>query len=103
DQIGKLKKETGWKTETGIDRGTSVADGKSAARYSVRGFPSIIVIDREGKFAFNSIREPNDKDAFMKEMQQLAESLQLPWPLPEDDRDEALASINKLLGAMLSR
>jgi hypothetical protein len=69
----------------------------------VRGYPSIIVIDPEGKVAFNSTREPRDKDAFMKEMQQLAESLQIPWPLPEVESDEALSYMNKLFGAICSR
>ncbi len=103
EQIGKLKKEMGWKTETGIDRGSSVSDGASAARYGVRGYSSIIVIDPEGKVAFNSGHEPKDKDAFMKEMQQLTESLQIPWPLPEGDSDEALSSMNRIFRAMFSR
>ena len=103
EQIGKLKKEMGWKTETGIDRGSSVSDGASAARYGVQGYPSIIVIDPEGKVAFNSGHEPKDKDVFMKEMQQLAESLQIPWPLPEDDSDEALSSMKRILRAKFTR
>lgn len=101
--IGKLKKEMGWKTETGIDRGSSVSDGASAAHYGVQGFPSIIVIDPEGKVAFNSSYHPEDTEGFMKEMQQLAESLQIPWPLPEDDSDEAVFSMNRILRAMISR
>ena len=103
EQISKLKKEMGWKTETGIDRGSSVSDGASAARYGVRGYPSIIVIDPEGKVAFNSSYHPEDTDGFMKEMQQLAESLQIPWPLPEDDSDEAVSSMTRILRAMYSR
>lgn len=106
DQIEKLKKEKGWKTETGIDRGSSVADGASAARYGVTGYPSILVIDPEGKVAFNSSRDPKDEDAFLKELQQLAESLQMAWPPPEDESEEseeAISYMNKLFGAMLSR
>ena len=93
----------GWNTATGIDRGSSVSDGASAARYSVRGYPSIIVIDREGKIAFNSGHEPQDKDAFMKDLQQLAESLQIHWPLPEGDSEVAQNAMNKLFGAMFRR
>ena len=89
DQIRKFK-VMGWKTETGIDRGSSVADGKTAALYRVQRFPTIIVIDPQGKIAYNSSRKPEDSDAIMKDMQQLAESLKIPWPLPNDENDEAL-------------
>lgn len=103
DQIRKLKKEMGWKTEIGIDRGSSVIDGKTAALYGLRPFHSYIVIDQEGMVASNGGRGRQDKDALLKEKQQLAESLQIPWPLPEDENDEARSYINKFNGAVLSR
>jgi beta-lactamase regulating signal transducer with metallopeptidase domain/thiol-disulfide isomerase/thioredoxin len=108
EQIAKLKKSMGWKAETGIDRGSSVVDGASAARYGVRGFPSYIVIDAEGNVVFNSGREPEDREAFMKDVERLAKSLQIPWPPPgqpneEQETDEAIANMNILFGAMLSR
>jgi thiol-disulfide isomerase/thioredoxin len=103
DQINKLKKIKGWKTATGVDRGTTISDGASSQSYGVRGYPSIIVIDTEGKIAFNSGIQPKDIDAFMKEMQQLAESLQIPWPLPEKVDEESISLMNRLTAAKLSQ
>ena len=103
DQINKLKKVNSWMTESGIDRGTTISDGASAKSYGVHGYPTVIVIDSEGKIGFNSGIEPQDRAAFMKDIQQLAQSLQIPWPLPDKPDDAAISEMNKLFVALYSR
>lgn len=103
EQINKLRKLKSWKAATGVDRGTTTTDGASAAGYGVHGYPTIIVIDAAGKVAFNSSIPPKDMAGFMKGMQQLAVSLQIPWPLPEGDEEKSIAYMNRLMGAYLSR
>ena len=103
DQINKLKKVKAWKTVTGIDRGTAINDGASCQRYGVHGYPSIIVIDGAGKIAYNSDIQPEDIDEAMKDMQKLAESLKIPWPLADEPVEEAISQMNKLIVAMHSR
>ena len=104
DQINKLRKLKAWNAACGIDRGATTSDGESSRRYGVSGYPSVIVIDPEGRIAFNSGAAPQDRDAFMKEMQQLAESLQIPWPLPEDgDRALMISHLIRLNVARLGR
>lgn len=106
EQINKLKKLKGWKTECGIDRGTSISDGASSKLYGVNGYPNIIVIDAGGTIAFNSNIQPKDMEDFEKDMERLAVSLGIPVPLQKegDEGDEKwMANMNKLLGAMLGR
>jgi thiol-disulfide isomerase/thioredoxin len=103
DSIKKLNKVYAWKTVTGIDHGTAIDDGASSKLYGVHGYPTVIVIDAEGKIAYNSGIEPKDIDEFMKDMQQLAESLQIPWPLSEKSEEESVSQMKKLNAAMFSR
>jgi hypothetical protein len=86
-----------------VDRGATISDGEFSKLYGVRGFPTVVVIDREGKVAFNSSLEPEDVAKFMEEMRQLAVSLQIPWPLPEGDDENATSQMNRLQAAMFSR
>ena len=102
DQINKLQKRFGWKTPIGIDFRTTQNDGATYQSYGVRGFPSLLVIDPQGKLAFDSLVPPTDKEAHMKDMQQATESLQIGWPLSESDM-ESDSQMNRLSGAMFAR
>lgn len=104
DQIRKLKKLRGWTAPSGIDRGTSNADGTTSSAYGIRGYPSVLIIDRQGKVAFNSGIEPKDRDAFMEEMGELAKANGIAWPpnekAPQSEQEE---NMSKLMQAMFSR
>ena len=73
-QINKLKKSMGWDTPTGIDKGTSITDSKTADAYGVTGFPGIVIIDTEGDVAFHTGILPKDMKVFMAGMEQLAKA-----------------------------
>lgn len=104
EQINKLKKLHGWTAPSGIDRGTSIADGKTSSMYGIRGYPSILIVDRHGKIAFNSSIEPTDRKAFLKERRELAKSVGVTLPLntnaPQSELDENMA---RIMQAQLSR
>jgi thiol-disulfide isomerase/thioredoxin len=103
EQINKLKRLKGWKTAVGVDRGTTISDGASAEQYGVRGFPTIMILGRHGKVAFNSDVEPEHVADFMQDMRQLASSLKIPWPIPEDDEEQAVLYMCRIQAALFSR
>jgi len=104
DQIRKLKKLHGWTSPSGIDRGTSNADGSTSTTYGIHGYPSLLIVDRQGKIAFNSGIEPKDRSVFMQEMSDLAKANGIDWPpnenAPQSEQEE---SMSKHMQAMFSR
>jgi|GEM_PF-1552661 len=102
DQINKLRKTHNWQTLTGIENGQEQSDGLTSSNYGVNGYPTFVVIDADGKVAFNSGIQPKDEDAFMKEMQQLATSLKIPWPIPENSEEESNSYMNRIFDAKFS-
>lgn len=68
------------------------------------GFPTIVVVDEAGKIAYRTDIQPENREQFMKEMGELAKSLEIPWP-PKNDapREEMEAMMNKLMVANISR
>ncbi len=73
--------------------------------YGVRGYPSLLIIDRDGKVAYNSGIEPKDRNAFMQEMNELAKANGIvPWPpnekTPPSERDQ---SMNKFMQLLMGR
>jgi hypothetical protein len=103
DQISDLKKLHSWKTVTDIDQGKEITDGATAARYSVSGYPTLIVIDGSGKIAFNSAIPPSSVEEFTKEMQRFAKALNIPWPPSEKDDQETIAQVNRVFAAKISQ
>lgn len=102
-QISKLKRQKGWKAAVGVDRGTTISDGASAEQYGVRGYPTVMILDRDGKIAFNSDAGPESVGDWTKDMRQLAGSLKIPWPIPEGDEEQAVLYMSKLQAAVFSR
>lgn len=84
-------KQQNWELIVGLDRGEEAANGETVRRYAVEGFPTVIVVDRNGKVAFNSGDTPRDPEAHMRQLQQIAESAGLPWPLDKDATKEQIA------------
>jgi thiol-disulfide isomerase/thioredoxin len=104
EQINQLKELRSWTTPSGLDVGTSITDSATCRSYGVGGFPTIVVVDEEGRIAYRTDIQPEDRDQFMKEMGEFAKSLEIPWP-PKNDapREEMEAMMNKLMVANISR
>lgn len=102
-QIERLKRLYSWNAPSAIDRGTSEADSACARLYGVRGFPTVMVIDRQGKIAFNSSVDPQGVETFMKDMRELALSLEIPWPIPDDDQEQAMLYMSRIQAAFYGR
>jgi thiol-disulfide isomerase/thioredoxin/protocatechuate 3,4-dioxygenase beta subunit len=97
DQIARLKKLLGWSAPIAIDRGTSTSDGVTSSRFGIHGYPTILIINREGKVAFNSSIQPTDMEAFMQEMSDIAQSIDTDWPLNDRASPEEIeATMNKI-------
>lgn len=104
DQIVKVKKLSGWTAPSAIDRGTSINDGTTGTSYGVRGYPSFVIIGRDGKVAYNSGIEPKDRNAYMQEMNELAKSNGITWP-PDDDTPPAERdqNMNRFMQLLIGR
>ncbi len=103
-QINKLKEMKGWSTPSCVDRGTSITDGKTCSAYGIRGYPSIIIVDKTGRVAYNSGIRPKDLSVFMAEMGELAKENGIPWPIDEKLPEEQLKNLmNSLLQVRIGR
>jgi thiol-disulfide isomerase/thioredoxin len=86
--VKRMVKQYQWQTMVGLDVRTDIASGETTRRYAIQGYPTLIVIDRAGVVTFNSGDIPADRDAFMREMQERAAAIGLPWPIEKDATDE---------------
>jgi beta-lactamase regulating signal transducer with metallopeptidase domain/thiol-disulfide isomerase/thioredoxin len=102
-QINKLKKSMGWNTPSGLDLGTSITDGKTCLAYGIRGYPSVVIIDAQGKIAFNGSIEPKSREAMMRDMEKLAKANAIPWPPTERSEEDNKEAITRLQIARFSR
>lgn len=102
-QIDDLKKLHNWKTLTGIDAGKTIGDGETAKRFGVQGYPTILIVDSEGKIAFTTSAAPKEEEKFKQEVEEIAKSLGISWPPDEDDEELAILQMNKIFGTMLGR
>jgi thiol-disulfide isomerase/thioredoxin len=103
DQINKLRKLKSWQAPTAIDRGTSLSEGETAKLYGIGGFPSLIIIDRDGNIGFNSAVQPKDQEAFLSDMKTFAKSLNIPFPSEKSDNEaEVEKQMTTLMRAFLS-
>jgi thiol-disulfide isomerase/thioredoxin len=66
----------------GVDVGPYTELGESVDRFGVRGFPTVIVVDHQGKVTFNS--GVGDRSANEKELKRIAGELGIPWPIDAD-------------------
>jgi thiol-disulfide isomerase/thioredoxin len=96
-QIRKLMDFKQWNWPTGLDIGEDINSGSTVQRYRVRGFPSTIVVGRDGKVLFNTDSNTGDRDAVSKEMEQIARALNIPWPIPADMPEEDGVLLNRML------
>ena len=62
-----------------------------------------MIIDTDGKIAFNSSVPPSEQKVFMDDIQQIARSLAIPWPLPETNNEETISQFNRILAVKMGR
>jgi beta-lactamase regulating signal transducer with metallopeptidase domain/thiol-disulfide isomerase/thioredoxin len=77
-QVKRLLQLKDWKLVTGLDQGEDTADGVMAQAYGARGWPTTVIIDREGKIAYNSNLEKWDSLKVLRERARVAKALNLP-------------------------
>lgn len=105
EEVNKLKKLKGWETSSAIDQGTTILDSVTCKAYGVSGFPTIVILDTEGKIAYRSDIMPKDvKDRadFIKKMQELANANGVELPGEDTPREMAEAIMTKIQVIMLS-
>jgi thiol-disulfide isomerase/thioredoxin len=105
-QVKKLLLLKNWDVLVGLDKGVDVGDGETAKRYGIFTYPSFIVIDKQGKIAFNEEADEgaHNKEKVMAKAEALAKEAGIPWPIDKDvSEDEALARLEKMQVYMLSK
>lgn len=89
---------------TGLDAGGDKVHGATVLAYAVNLYPTLMIVDREGKIAFNTEIAPSDRDAHLAEMERVAKAAGFPWPLDKDATpDEVQERLNQLWFAIYSR
>jgi thiol-disulfide isomerase/thioredoxin len=88
EQVREFQRQQKWEAFIGSDKGEDVASSATAGKYGVHGFPTLIVIGRDGRVCFNT--DAVDREAGMKSMERIAKTLSIPWPLNEKAPEEQL-------------
>ena len=80
---------------TAIDSG----EDETAKRYGVKDYPTLLVIGRDGRIAWNS-KQVSTEDG-MQNLERAARSLSIPWPIdekqPEDKLIEQVSQLQEFL------
>ncbi len=103
-QVKKLLQLKKWDVLAAVDVGVDAAKSESAARYGVRGYPTFVVVGRDGRIGFNSSVPVPDEAKWMAEMKRDAEELKIPWPINKDASDQEVdGRLERLLVHRLSK
>jgi len=78
--IQRLLNQERWRVVTAIDTGENLHTGVTADRYIVNGYPTIMVLDRNGKVHLNTGDFSRGVATIQAEMAKLAKEKQIPWP-----------------------
>src|SRR5262249_46629847 len=93
-----------WTAIIGLDTGDDINSSITTGAYSVESFPTLMVIDRQGKVSFNTGDIPDDKSQFINQLEQEAKSAGIPWPLDKDaDETEIVSRMRRLNLAIYTR
>jgi len=102
--VKRFLKQQEWNLTVGLDTGEDKVTGETVRGYAIQGYPSVIIVDRKGTIAFNSGDVPKDREVFMREMEAMAKSAGLPWPIDKDaTEEEVLERMTQLQVAMFGR
>ena len=73
-----------------FDLTTAIDAGKNetSRRYGVKGYPTLLIIGRDGRIAWSNNRMPFEDG--MKTMERAARALSIPWPLDEKQPEHKL-------------
>lgn len=103
-QVKKLLQLKKWDVLAAVDVGVDAAKSESAARYGVRGYPTFVVVDQDGRIGYNSSVPVPDEAKWMAEMKRDAEELKIPWPINKDASDQEVdGRLERLLVHRLSK
>jgi thiol-disulfide isomerase/thioredoxin len=104
DQIRKILKLNECEWPNGLDVGDDDSSGTTVKRFRVRGYPTIIIVGRDGKVAYNTDERSGDRKNELRELQKLANELGIARPnrdnIPEED---GIQIINSRLVHILSQ
>jgi thiol-disulfide isomerase/thioredoxin len=104
DQVRKLMELKEWDWPTGLDVGEEIVSGTTVQRYRVRGYPTTIVVGRDGRVVFNTDAHTGDREAVLKEVEQIAGELDIAWPIPEDiSEEDGISLMSRMLVHRLSK
>jgi thiol-disulfide isomerase/thioredoxin len=105
-QVRKVLDLKDWHVPVGLDAGPQITKGETVHRFGVRGFPTWVIVDRQGRIAFNSIADDSigDEGKVMAKMKALAEEMKLPWPIDKDATDDEVETrLHRMQVYMLSK
>jgi thiol-disulfide isomerase/thioredoxin len=102
--VKRLLKQQNWDLVVGVDTGGDIVTGETARRFAIQGYPNVFIVDRNGTIAFNSGDVPKDREALMRNMEAVAQSAGVPWPIDKDTtNEEILKRMTKLQVVMYGR
>jgi thiol-disulfide isomerase/thioredoxin len=85
-----------WDLLVGVDAGASPFDSETFSRYGVTGYPTEVIIDRQGLIVYHSGEGRDNKEKSAAVMQATAEAIGLPWPIEKDaDQDEIVRRLRR--------
>ncbi|QDT42368.1 Regulatory protein BlaR1 [Gimesia alba] len=101
-QINKIKQSEQWTIPIALDRGTSILDGATCLSYGVQSYPTLIIIDADGKIAFRSdVEPPQDRTTYMRI---LADASGVKWPPAKNATQAEMVEImNQIQYTLLNR
>ena len=106
NQVKKALDMKDWRILVGLDAGPQINKGETAQRFGVRGYPAWVVVDKQGRVAFNSSSDESvgNYQKVMAKMKAVAEEMKLPWPIEKDaSADEVEARFTRMQVYMLSK
>jgi thiol-disulfide isomerase/thioredoxin len=90
---------------TGLDTGAEIADSRTCRAYGVTGFPTLLVIGRDGRVHFTTEEDQGlDQEGVLRRMGEFAKELGIAWPPPDDlPEAEGIEMVNRILELRMSR
>ena len=80
---------------TALDSGDDVNDGATTKAYAVRGYPTVFIIDRDGRIAWSTDQVTAAERT--RNLKRAANALSISWPIDEKQPPEKLtAKMNRL-------
>lgn len=96
DQVKELQRLKNWTLVTGLDQGSEITEGATARAYGARGWPTTVIIDREGKIAYNSNLEKWNALSIYRENSRIAKAMGLAPEKPDASAEERLERMNAM-------